>query len=163
MATAGRALAFDFGINHIGIAVGNEDLGTAEAVGAIKAIDGIPHEGQLQALLKEWRPEFLVVGLPLNMDGTEQEMTKRAHKFARRLMSKFALSVYLQDERLSSVAAKDEIFSQHGGYRTLVKHKDKIDAQAAKIILESFWDEGGRSGATNCLDPVQYHVNASLS
>lgn len=152
--SSGRVLAFDFGINHIGVAVGNEDLGTAQALKAIKAQDGIPNETQLSEIFKQWQPDYLVVGLPINMDGTDEPMTPRARKFGHRLMSKYHLRVYFKDERLSSVAAKDEIFTHQGGYRALVKNKGRIDATAARVILESFFDEGGSYGDTPYSDPV---------
>lgn len=140
----GRVLAFDFGLNHIGVAVGSEELMTAQALTALKASNGVPQEQALAALFTQWQPEYCVVGLPLNMDGSDEFMGTRATKFAERLTKKFGVPVYLKDERLSSVEAKAEIFAHHGGYRTLVKHKGKVDATAAKIILESFFDLGGR-------------------
>lgn len=141
----GRVLAFDFGVNHIGVAVGNEEIGSAQALKAVKARDGIPNEVELDALFKEWRPDFLVVGYPMNMDGSEELMGKRARKFGKRLMNKYKLPVYFKDERLSSAAAKEEIFNYQGGYRSLVKNKGRIDATAAKLILEGFFEVGGRS------------------
>ena len=140
----GRVLAFDFGLNHIGVAVGSEELMTAQALTALKASNGVPNEKALADLFAQWQPEFCVVGLPINMDGSDEFMTTRATKFGSRLATTFGVPVYLKDERLSSVEAKAEIFEHHGGYRTLVKHKGKVDATAAKIILESFFDAGGR-------------------
>lgn len=140
----GRVLAFDFGLNHIGVAVGSDELMTAQGLTALKANNGVPNEPALKALFAQWQPEYCVVGLPINMDGSAEFMTARATKFAQRLAQDFIVPVYLKDERLSSVEAKAEIFEHHGGYRTLVKHKGKVDATAAKIILESFFDEGGR-------------------
>ena len=140
----GRVLAFDFGLNHIGVAVGSEELMTAQGLTALKAQNGVPQERALANLFAQWQPEFCVVGLPSNMDGTAEFMTARATKFAQRLAQTFALPVYLKDERLSSVEAKAEIFAHHGGYRALVRSKAKVDATAAKIILESFFEQGGR-------------------
>ncbi|HAW77355.1 MAG TPA: Holliday junction resolvase RuvX, partial [Alteromonas australica] len=78
-------LAFDFGTKSIGVAVGQEVTGTASPLAALKARDGIPDWQQIAALYEEWQPHLVVVGLPLNMDGSEQEMTQRAKKFANRL------------------------------------------------------------------------------
>lgn len=152
--SSGRVLAFDFGLNHIGVAVGTESLCSAQALTAIKAQNGIPNEQQMEAVFKEWQPDYLVVGMPLNMDGSNEVMTNRAKKFGRRLMTKYGIRVYFKDERLSSVEAKDEIFNYHGGYRTLVKNKGKIDATAAKIILESFFEAGGSAAGFDYSDPV---------
>lgn len=152
----GRVLAFDFGMNHIGVAVGNEEIGSAQALTALKARDGIPTEQEVIALFKEWQPEFIVVGYPINMDGTQEQMGLRARKFGHRLMSKFKVPVYFKDERLTSVAAKDEIFTYQGGYRSLVKDKGRIDATAAKMILEGFFDVGGRYAEFDYSEPQGY-------
>lgn len=71
-------LAFDFGTKSIGVAVGQEITGTASPLAALKARDGIPDWNVIEKLYEEWQPQLVVVGLPLNMDGTEQEVTQRA-------------------------------------------------------------------------------------
>ncbi|WP_386692199.1 MULTISPECIES: Holliday junction resolvase RuvX [unclassified Lonepinella] len=130
-------LAFDFGTKSIGCAVGQSITGTAQALPAFKAQDGIPNWDAIEKLLKEWQPDRLVVGLPLNMDGTEQALTLRAKKFANRLHGRFGLPVELQDERLTTVDARAEIF-QHGGFRAL--DKGKVDGISACLILESWFE-----------------------
>lgn len=159
----GRVLAFDFGVNHIGVAVGNEEIGSAQALTALKARDGIPNEQEVAALFAEWQPEFIVVGFPLNMDGSEELMGKRARKFGHRLMSKYKVPVYFKDERLSSAAAKEEIFNYQGGYRSLVKNKGRIDATAAKVILQGFFEDGGRQAGFDCSFPAGYKPQAAKS
>ncbi|WP_386689079.1 Holliday junction resolvase RuvX [Lonepinella sp. MS14437] len=130
-------LAFDFGTKSIGCAVGQSITGTAQALTAFKAQDGIPNWDAIEKLLKEWQPDRLVVGLPLNMDGTEQALTLRAQKFANRLHGRFGLPVELQDERLTTVDARAEIF-QRGGFRAL--DKGKVDGISACLILESWFE-----------------------
>ncbi|QLB42933.1 Holliday junction resolvase RuvX [Mannheimia pernigra] len=130
-------IAFDFGTNSIGCAVGQNITGTAQSLGAFKAQDGIPKWEEIGKLLQEWKPDRLVVGLPLNMDGTEQPLTQRARKFANRLNGRFNLPVELQDERLTTVEAKAEIFSR-GGYKAL--KKGKVDSISACLILESWFE-----------------------
>ncbi|WP_439239224.1 Holliday junction resolvase RuvX [Lonepinella sp. BR2919] len=130
-------LAFDFGTKSIGCAVGQSITGTAQALTAFKAQDGIPNWDAIEKLLKEWQPDRLVVGLPLNMDGTEQALTLRAKKFANRLHGRFGLPVELQDERLTTVDARAEIF-QRGGFRAL--DKGKVDGISACLILESWFE-----------------------
>ena len=83
-----------------------------------------------------------MVGLPVNMDGTEQPLTQRARKFGNRLQGRFNLPVAFQDERLTTVEARSEIFSR-GGYKAL--KKDKVDSISACLILES-WFENNESG-----------------
>ncbi|MDP8079150.1 Holliday junction resolvase RuvX [Phocoenobacter skyensis] len=130
-------IAFDFGTKSIGCAVGQSITGTAQGLPAFKAQDGIPNWQQIEQVLKEWKPDLLVVGLPLNMDGTEQPLTQRAKKFANRLNGRFSLPVELQDERLTTVAAKEEIFAR-GGYKALTK--GKVDSISACLILESWFE-----------------------
>lgn len=79
----------------------------------------------------------MVVGLPLNMDGTEQPLTARAKKFANRLQGRFGLPVELHDERLTTTEARSEIFAR-GGYKAL--KKGKIDSISACLILESWFE-----------------------
>ena len=91
-------IGFDFGTKSIGVAVGQSITATASALTAISAKEGIPDWLIVENLLKEWQPERLVVGLPLNMDGTEQPLTQRARKFGNRLHGRFGLPVDFQDE-----------------------------------------------------------------
>lgn len=130
-------LAFDYGLKSIGVAVGQRLTGTASTLKALKAQDGTPNWEQIEALLKEWRPELVVVGLPLNMDGSEQPFTARVHKFINRLHGRFGVKVIAQDERLTTVDARAELFSQ-GGFKKL--SKDAVDCYSAKLILESWFD-----------------------
>lgn len=131
-------LGFDFGKKYIGVAVGQEITGNASPLGAIKATDGIPNWESLTNYLSEWQPDLIVVGLPLNMDGTEQPLTKDARKFGNRVAGRFALKVEFQDERLTTADAKEQLFSR-GGFKNL--KKDNIDAESARLILESFFEQ----------------------
>ncbi|WP_200884503.1 Holliday junction resolvase RuvX [Erwinia oleae] len=130
-------LAFDFGTKSIGVAIGQQLTGTARPLNAIKAQDGIPDWSKVELLLKEWQPDAVVVGLPLNMDGTEQPLTARARKFANRLHGRFGIQVHLHDERLSTVEARADLFSR-GGFRAL--NKGSVDSLSAVIILESWFE-----------------------
>lgn len=131
------ALAFDFGTRSIGCAVGQSITGTAQALPAFKAQDGIPSWEAIEKCLKEWQPDIIIVGLPLNMDGTEQDLTLRARKFANRLHGRFDIKVELQDERLTTTEARSEIFDR-GGFRAL--KKGKVDGISACLILESWFE-----------------------
>jgi len=131
-------LGFDFGTKHIGVAVGQSITKTARSLIALKADDGEPDWKEIKKLIVEWEPDALIVGRPLNMDGTEQLMTHKAADFAEKLFERFQLPVYLHDERLSTVEARSELFNQ-GGYRAL--KKSAIDAMAAQLILEAWLSE----------------------
>ncbi len=130
-------LSFDFGTKSIGVAVGQQLTGTARPLTAIKAQDGVPDWNIIEKLLKEWQPERVIVGLPLNMDGTEQPLTARARKFANRLHGRFGVQVELHDERLSTVEARADLFAR-GGFRAL--SKGSVDSLSAVIILESWFE-----------------------
>jgi len=130
-------IGFDFGKKYIGVAVGQEITGSASPLGSIKANDGIPDWDYLHNYLKEWQPDLVVVGLPLNMDGSEQQLTKDARKFGNRVAGRFGLKVEFQDERLTTADAKEQLFAR-GGYKNL--KKDNIDAESARLIIESFFE-----------------------
>jgi putative Holliday junction resolvase len=131
-------MAFDYGLVHIGVAVGNRVTATAQPLTTLKARDGIPNWDQVAALLAEWQPQLLLVGLPLNMDGTESELSIRAEKFSRRLHGRFTTPVAMVDERLSSFDAKQRLreMGHQGNYKT-----DPADAMAAALILETWLSE----------------------
>ncbi|MGN0909123.1 MAG: Holliday junction resolvase RuvX [Succinivibrio sp.] len=137
-------LGFDFGTRSIGVCCGSALTGTATPLAAISARDGIPDQAQLRRLMEEWKPSLCVVGLPLNMDGSEQEMTRRARKFGNRLASAFKVTVAFEDERLTSAEAKQGIFEQ-GGFRALRDGKGRIDSASACLILEQYFQGGGRA------------------
>ncbi|WP_192457846.1 Holliday junction resolvase RuvX [Musicola keenii] len=131
-------MAFDFGTRSIGVAIGQEITGTARPLLSLKAQDGTPDWQKIGALLNEWQPDLVIVGLPLNMDGTEQPITARARKFAQRLHGRFGVAIQLHDERLSTVEARADLF-ERGGFRAL--DKGSVDAASAVIILESWFEQ----------------------
>ena len=119
--------AFDFGVKRIGVAMGNTMLRQAAPVKVIAAIDNATRFADIAALLDEWKPARLVVGLPMHPDGAAHEMTARARKFANQLHGRFSLPVELVDERYSSAVI--------GG-----KRGELIDDRAAAIILQQYFD-----------------------
>lgn len=134
-------LAFDYGLRQIGVAVGNCLLGSSQALPILRAKDGTPDWHALEQRVKEWLPDLLIVGDPLNMDGSAGVMSPRAHKFARRLHGRLGLPVELCDERLSSVEAKTRLRDDghRGNYRA-----QPADSVAAALILETWMRESGR-------------------
>jgi putative Holliday junction resolvase len=119
--------AFDFGVKRIGVAMGNTMIRQATPVKVIAAIDNASRFGAIQALLDEWQPTLLVVGLPMHPDGTPHDMTARARKFANQLHGRFNLPVELVDERYTSA-----VISARRG--------EVIDDRAAAIILQQYFD-----------------------
>lgn len=134
-------LAFDYGLRTIGVAVGNALLGSASALAPLTARDGVPDWERVRRLLEEWKPELLLVGLPLNMDDTPSDMSARAERFARRLSGRFDIASEMMDERLSSFEARSRV----DDYPPNVA----LDSIAACLILESWFaaramDRGAR-------------------
>ncbi|WP_370880584.1 Holliday junction resolvase RuvX [Variovorax paradoxus] len=117
-------LAFDFGLKRTGVASGNRLLGAATPQATIKA-EGDARFAQVEARIKEWQPDALVVGVPWHPDGAPHENTRRAQKFARQLRGRFNLQVFEVDERYSTTEA-------------LASGARDADAASACIILEQF-------------------------
>ena len=132
-------LGFDFGTKQIGVAVGQMITRQARELCNLKAQDGIPRWEQIEALIKEWQPDALVVGLPLNMDGTASEMSTRAEKFARRLNGRFNLPVHTHDERLTTFEAKGQRLSQ--GQQRISYKEQPVDALAAALLLQGWLEQ----------------------
>ena len=119
--------AFDFGIKRIGMAMGNTMIRQAQPLKVINAIDNAARFAVIEALIAEWTPTLLVVGLPMHPDGTAHEMTARCRKFANQLHGRFNLPVELVDERYSSAVIS-------------AKRGEVIDDRAAAIILQQYFD-----------------------
>ncbi len=128
-------LAFDYGTKNIGVACGQTISGTANSLPSLKAKDGIPDWVQVEKIIKEWQPDLTLIGLPLNMDDSESELSVRARKFANRLHGRFAVKIEMVDERLSSFEAKGEVM-RRGGSRDY--KNNPVDSIAARLILESW-------------------------
>ena len=131
-------LAFDFGMVQIGVAVGNTLLRTTQPLAILRAKEGIPDWQALEQLVQDWQPDLLLVGDPLNMDGSDSELCERARKFARRLHGRLGLPVTMVDERLTSFEAKQ--VSREQGHRGDYKRRP-IDSQAAELVLQSWLNE----------------------
>jgi len=119
---------FDFGVKRIGIAMGNTLTGQAQPLSIVDAVDNATRFKLIGALIDEWRPARLVVGEPRHPDGAEHDMTLRARRFANQLYGRFNLPVELVDERYSSAVIP-------------AKRGERIDAKAAAIILQQYFDD----------------------
>lgn len=131
-------LCFDFGLKRFGVATGNNLLKCGQELKPISARDGIPDWQQIELLISEWRPAAVIVGLPLNMDGSESEMSTRARKFGKRVKGRYNLPVYMMDERLSSHEAKQQVIEQKG---RVDFGAHSVDGAAACLILESWFSQ----------------------
>ena len=117
-------LAFDFGTRRVGVATGNTLLGHAQALRTVAEV-GDARFKTIGALISEWQPDALVVGVPFHPDGAEHEVTLKARRFARQLQGRFRLVVHEVDERYSSTEA-------------IANGSKDVDAASAAIILDQF-------------------------
>jgi putative Holliday junction resolvase len=124
----GTLIGFDFGLKRIGVAVGNTVTRQASGLKVIAAATNDAKFQEIESVLKEWQPERCIVGLPLHPDGAEHEMTARCRRFANQLFGRFGVETVLVDERYSSAVLNQ-------------KRGELIDADAAAIILQQYFDE----------------------
>ena len=134
----GTVLAFDFGSKRIGVASGELSLGLAHPLVTIAATERDRCDAAIAALIAEWQPVWLVVGLPTHVDGTPHELTRRCRNFAQALKRRYDLPVSLVDERLTTYAAGDALRAAGVAAR---KQKPVRDQVAAQMILQSFFDQ----------------------
>jgi putative Holliday junction resolvase len=130
----GLILAFDFGMRRIGLAIGQTVSQTASPLPLITATDGVPNWKTLTTIIEKWQPCALVVGLPMQLDGSVQPIFFAAKSFARKLKSRYKCPVYFADERLTSIAAEARI----KGNIDKITRKQSVDSIAAQIMLEQW-------------------------
>ena len=135
---AGRFLGFDVGERFLGIVVGSRHTRLAEPLTTLHVARQTPDWPALDRLVSEWRPDGLVVGLPLNMDGSPNRMTRLARAFGEQLGERYNLPVHMVDERLSTRAAVDSLIEAGVPVR---RHRQKVDRLAAQTILQAFLNE----------------------
>lgn len=137
-----RIIGFDFGLKRIGVATGNEVTATAQSLQPIQTKNCEPIWSQIHSVIVEWKPTLLLVGLPLNMDGTEGKICRQARHFAGQLQSRFDLPVSMVDERLSSNEA-DHLLTESaspGKSRTRQREKNR-DSLAAELIIRTYLND----------------------
>lgn len=120
-------LCFDYGTKRIGTAIGQSLTGTATPLDIVHCHKNRPDWKQIEQLLEEWKPDAIIVGIPVTMDGSPQVMTRAAEKFASQLEGRFRLPVFGVDERLSTYEAKTRTGEQR-----------EVDSVAAQAILETW-------------------------
>jgi putative Holliday junction resolvase len=127
-------LGFDFGTKRIGVAVGQSLTGTAAPLTTLATINGKPDWEAIGALVADWKPAAFVLGFPVDLDGSENDIADRVKKFARQLHGRYHLPVHLIDETLSSIEAE-----RHSGPKA--RSEGRNDAIAAAIILETWLNQ----------------------
>lgn len=128
-------MAFDFGTQKMGMAVGQSLIESANPLALFPMKDGIPNWDELLKIVKQYQPNLFLVGLPLNMDETESELSARARKFARRLRHQTNIETLMVDERLTTREARGELES----YQAQGRKKVSADSIAAALFIESWY------------------------
>jgi putative Holliday junction resolvase len=132
------ALAFDFGVRRIGLAVGNSITGSSQALAPITADNDDARFACVAIQIKEWAPDQLVVGLPRHPDGAEHAMTAKARRFGNQLQGRFGLPVAWVDERYTSAVLENDLkFLQN----QVSKQAISLDSESARLILEQYFRE----------------------
>jgi putative holliday junction resolvase len=131
-------MGFDFGERRIGVATGNVSLGHAQPLTTIHAQTNLERLTAVAALVAEWQPQQFVVGQPKHADGATHEIAHLAKKFGNRLEDKFRIAVVYVDETLSSAEAASTL-AKRGV--TGIAQKDRLDAMAAAVILQSWFNQ----------------------
>lgn len=131
-------LGFDFGKKRIGVAIGQTLTQAARPLATLSAKDGEPSWNEIEKLIKKWKPGALVVGIPINMDGTDQWISDAARQFAANLRQHFQLPVHETDERLTTKDAREQLFTK-GGFKAL--SDGQVDSVAAQLILQNYFAE----------------------
>lgn len=137
----GCVLGFDFGTRWIGVASGNRISQSARPLHALVAPAGQPDWRRIDALLAEWQPDALVVGLPLTLDGGEQKTSQAARAFAHALGTRSGLPVHLVDERHTSQEAARRFAAQRAAGAARRRDAAHIDSLAAAVILEGWLEQ----------------------
>ena len=128
-------MAFDFGIKHIGIAIGQEITKTASTFYSIKALEGQPDWNELDEIIHEWKPDLIVVGDPYNMDGSRSKIQDMSDRFSDALYKRYQIQLEKTDERLSSREANERLQNLDIGTKSS-SNKHSISAQ---VILEDWF------------------------
>jgi putative holliday junction resolvase len=131
-------LGFDYGTRRIGVAVGNGLTRAARALEVVANGSHGPDWPRLDCLLREWRPDALLVGLPLTMEGAEQQTSRAARAFATALGERYRVPLHLVDERLSSMEAARRFADRRASGQSRRKDAQRLDAVAAEIIVETW-------------------------
>ena len=129
-------MAFDFGTQKMGMAVGSSLIESANPLALFPMKDGIPNWDELLKIVKQHQPNVFLVGLPLNMDDSESELSTRARKFARRLRHQTNITTWMVDERLTTREARDELDHYQAQGRA---KKLSADSLAAALFIESWY------------------------
>ncbi len=130
--------AFDFGLKHMGLAVGQEVTQTANTLYSLKAKNGKPDWNDLDKIVGDWEPKLFVLGNPLNMDGSKSKIKEHSDRFSNLIRERYKVPVELIDERLTTKEAISRM-----KLKEIISDKKDVNRHSlsAKIILESWFRE----------------------
>jgi putative Holliday junction resolvase len=135
-------LAFDFGLRRIGVASGDTVSRNTSALQTVPAGPKGPRWELIDSMMRDWQPDIAVVGLPYNVDDSENSMTGAARGFAAELARRYQIEVVMMDERYSSLEAEARLqTARESGLRRRRVAKSDVDAAAARVILERWFTE----------------------
>ena len=126
-----QIIAFDYGEKKIGVAVGQTSTNTSSPLKIIFNKDNKTNWISISSLLDEWKPDLILLGKPLNMDGSESEIMKKVEKFYKELKSIYDADIEFVDERLTTFEAREILKNEK---------QDNVDAHAAKILIDNWFD-----------------------
>ena len=126
-----QIIAFDYGEKKIGVAVGQTSTNTSSPLKIIFNKDNTTNWISISSLLDEWKPGLILLGKPLNMDGSESEIMKKVDKFYKELKSIYDADIEFVDERLTTFEAREILKGEK---------QDNVDAHAAKILIDNWFD-----------------------
>ena len=126
-----QIIAFDYGTKKIGVAVGQTETYTSSPLHIILNKDDKVNWSEISILLNEWKPELIIIGKPLNMDGSDSEIIKQVEKFYQKLKNTYDINLEYIDERLTTFEAKQ-----------ILEDTDinQVDANAAKILIDNWFE-----------------------
>jgi len=136
-------LAFDFGLKRTGVAVGNTLTGNATPECTLQSKDEKPDWDGITRLIEAWKPEKVVVGMPTELDGSKNTLTKRVERFCNQINGRYNLPVEQENEQFSSIEAAERLKELRQSGRKQKITKEEVDKIAASIILERWMQSNG--------------------
>ncbi len=136
-------LAFDFGLQRTGVAVGNTLTGSATPECTLQSKGEAPNWGEITKLIDDWKPSKIIVGMPIELDGSENPLQKRIIRFSNQLSGRYNISVEHENEQFSSIEAAQRLKQLRQSGRKQKIKKEEVDKIAASIILETWMKNNG--------------------
>lgn len=133
-----KILGLDYGMKKIGVAIGQTLLGTASPLGIVSCQFGEANWLQLSKYISEWAPDRIVIGMPYNLDDSENEMTERVKVFGEAVLKKYNLPVFFEDEKLTTKLANSALAELVHYKNSPKKIPNLVDAYSACMIVEAY-------------------------